>query len=95
MAVYQTKSIEIGAKPLVLLCGVLAQIYSSCSKKRYSSTNLAIRLSPSFSLATSGMLIYTKDVWKDWNFKFRKRRTWLAGALEPQLANTVVSGKET
>lgn len=26
--------------------------------------------------------MHTKDVWKDWNFKFRKWRTWLTGALE-------------
>lgn len=34
-------------------------------KNRYLSTNLAVRLSPGFSLAASGMLIHTKDVRKD------------------------------
>lgn len=57
------------------------------------SRNLAIRLPPSFFLAASGMLIHTRDVWKDWSFKFREKGTWLTRAIEPQLVNTDVSSK--
>lgn len=78
-----TKSTEIGAKPLFyfLVCWHRHILLVQKKKKQYLSTNLAIRLSLSISLATSRILIHTKDVYKDWNLKLRKKRTWFAAAF--------------
>ena len=79
-----TKSIEIGANSPFYCVVCWHRCIPFVQKNRYLSTNLAVRLSPGFSLAASGMLIHTQDVRKDWNFKFEKRRTWLTGSLVPE-----------
>lgn len=60
-----TKSIEIGASSPFYCVVCWHRCIPFVQKNRYLSTNLAVRLSPGFSLAASGMLIHTKDVRKD------------------------------